>query len=203
VSTAEIVALPGDLIEPINMEYEAAESEGRSAVAHAVECGRKLLEAKAGLNHGHWEPWLAEHFAGTSETAAGYMRLAKSYPGTSPDLPESINAGYKALMVRSVGRPTPPPSSPAGTMQAALDAAGTADPLPVGRSLAHPSGLSDSEVRRWEGVSGRLGKIAERRDEACRSGLESGSVGRALNEAAQEARQVAIDLERLAAKFMG
>lgn len=68
----ELTILSGD----INREHRAAESKAREAIAHALEAGRLLAEAKTSVGHGGWAEWLAAHFEGSKRTAQVYMRLA-------------------------------------------------------------------------------------------------------------------------------
>jgi hypothetical protein len=49
-------------------------------VHHALEAGRLLLEAKAGLPHGAWLPWLQENCAFPERTARLYMKVARELP---------------------------------------------------------------------------------------------------------------------------
>ena len=54
----------------------------------ALEAGRQLIEAKALLPHGQWEPWLRDHVAISPRSARLYMQLARSGAeiGTVADL---------------------------------------------------------------------------------------------------------------------
>ena len=53
----------------------------QSAIAHARRAGGFLIEAKAGLGHGSWLSWLAEHCPTIAErTAQAYMRVARDWP---------------------------------------------------------------------------------------------------------------------------
>jgi hypothetical protein len=45
---------------------------------HAIEIGRKLIEAKADLQHGAWRPWLRTNFAWTEKTAQRRMQLTRA-----------------------------------------------------------------------------------------------------------------------------
>ena len=49
------------LADKINAEHEACRSAMRKGLEHALEAGRLLLEAKKGLPHGEWLPWLKEN----------------------------------------------------------------------------------------------------------------------------------------------
>jgi hypothetical protein len=48
----------GDIAGRINAAHDRASAAARSAIEHAIECGRLLTEAKAQLPHGLWLPWL-------------------------------------------------------------------------------------------------------------------------------------------------
>jgi hypothetical protein len=61
----------------IRAEHDAAQGAWRTAVEHAINCGRLLLEAKAQLSHGEWGRWLEENFPASRRTAQGYMQLAR------------------------------------------------------------------------------------------------------------------------------
>jgi hypothetical protein len=65
----------GKLAEQINNEHRACEEAVNSALAHAINAGELLSEAKKGLPHGSWAAWLAENFEGSGRTAQAYMRL--------------------------------------------------------------------------------------------------------------------------------
>jgi hypothetical protein len=64
------------LAADIRREHDLAQQSLTSAVDHAVRCGALLTEAKAGVAHGEWLPWLAENFPADVRTAQAYMRLA-------------------------------------------------------------------------------------------------------------------------------
>ena len=69
-----------DLAARINSEHRKAEECARSAVAHALNAGRLLIEAKAQVAHGTWLPWLDEHCKISERTAQAYMRVARELP---------------------------------------------------------------------------------------------------------------------------
>lgn len=58
----------------INAEHQACEGGVRDGVCHALEAGRLLTEAKAGMRHGEWLPWLEESFEGTDRIAQYYIK---------------------------------------------------------------------------------------------------------------------------------
>lgn len=73
-------ALP-DLAQRINEHHRAAEADARSALQHALEAGRLLVEAKKSqCQHGQWVAWLADHFDGSERTAQAYMRVSRHWP---------------------------------------------------------------------------------------------------------------------------
>ncbi len=72
---------PISLATEITREHEAACRAVRSGLAHARRAGDLLLEVKAGLEHGVWLPWLAEHCPTiAARTAQAYMRIAQRWP---------------------------------------------------------------------------------------------------------------------------
>jgi hypothetical protein len=68
-----------DLAARIRAEHEAASADFNSGLRHAMAAGELLLEAKAQLKHGDWQPWLNEHCQVAERTAQGYMRVARSF----------------------------------------------------------------------------------------------------------------------------
>ena len=71
-----LVALAAD----INGEHAAAFGKAREALQHARRAGELLIEAKVGLSHGEWLPWLRDHCEFSERTAQSYMRLASRWP---------------------------------------------------------------------------------------------------------------------------
>lgn len=69
-----------DLAARINEATSAAETSARAAVAHALAAGNLLLQAKAQVEHGDWEPWLLANCAVAPRTARAYMSLARRLP---------------------------------------------------------------------------------------------------------------------------
>ncbi len=67
------------LADRINAEHEACHASMQKGLEHALKAGTLLLEAKAGLPHGEWLPWLGKNCPDISErTAQRYMRLAEN-----------------------------------------------------------------------------------------------------------------------------
>ena len=69
------LALP-DLAQAIDREHQAAHQAARTALEHALECGRLLIQAKAAVPHGEWLPWLEANTSVSARQSQRYMRLA-------------------------------------------------------------------------------------------------------------------------------
>jgi hypothetical protein len=59
----------------IEAEHRAAIGAARTAIEHAFECGRLLIEAKEQVGHGGWLAWVEGHLSFGARQAAKYMRL--------------------------------------------------------------------------------------------------------------------------------
>ena len=75
---------PGDnrlpaLAAEIEAAHQAAYGAARTALEHAAECGRLLLEAKAAVGHGGWLPWLEANTSVSARQSQKYMRLAANW----------------------------------------------------------------------------------------------------------------------------
>lgn len=77
---ADKVVCFSTLAARINAEHVAARDTAQSALDHAAECGRLLIQAKAQIPHGEWEAWLTANFSGSPRTARAYMQLASRLP---------------------------------------------------------------------------------------------------------------------------
>jgi len=66
------------LAEAINREHDAAQAAARTAIEHAIEAGRLLIEAKDGSGHGEWLPWLEANTRVSVRQAQRYMRVARA-----------------------------------------------------------------------------------------------------------------------------
>ena len=51
----------------------------RQVLAASIEIGNRLCEAKALVNHGDWEEWLAQNVSYSQSTANNLMRISKEY----------------------------------------------------------------------------------------------------------------------------
>ncbi len=105
------------LADRINAEHEACHASMQKGLDHALKAGALLLEAKAGLPHGEWLPWLGENCPDISErTAQRYMRLAENRgeletkPATVADL--TIRAAEELLAVPHEIESDEPPMTP-------------------------------------------------------------------------------------------
>ena len=76
------------------------------AARDAIETGKLLIEAKAMLKHGEWEPWLRDNVAISPRTARRDMALARSglEPATVADLGMSAAAGSRVARIRRHAR---------------------------------------------------------------------------------------------------
>ena len=80
-----------DLAGRINTEHEACHASMQKGLEHALKAGALLLEAKAGLLHGEWLPWLGENCPDISErTAQNYTRLARQLPKLGPEKAQRV-----------------------------------------------------------------------------------------------------------------
>lgn len=67
----------------VNRPIEVIENEilffKHQASASMLEIGRRLIEAKAQLQHGEWKPWLEEKVEFSVRTAQRFMKIAEGY----------------------------------------------------------------------------------------------------------------------------
>jgi len=68
------------LAKKINTAHQQCESAARSAVQHALEAGKLLIQAKEQVPHGGWLPWLNENCECSERSARTYMRVARELP---------------------------------------------------------------------------------------------------------------------------
>ena len=64
----------------INEAHAKCERALWDSVQGAIRAGELLEEAKAGIEHGDWGAWVAEHCQFSLRTAQGYMRVARELP---------------------------------------------------------------------------------------------------------------------------
>ena len=78
----------------------------QKGLEHALKAGQLLLEAKKGLPHGEWLPWLRESCPDISErTAQNYMRLSREVSKLEPEKAQRVaDLSYRdAIRVVSQG----------------------------------------------------------------------------------------------------
>jgi hypothetical protein len=119
-----------DLAQAIEREHQAAHQAARTALEHALECGRLLIQAKAAVPHGGWLEWLEANTSVSARQSQRYMRLATAalegkYDATSH---LTIKGALKAL---AVPRDEPEPEGPA---------------VPLDEYLAKPRPLEPGEI---------------------------------------------------------
>jgi hypothetical protein len=150
----DLIALT-DLAETINTEYAAAQSDARSAVQHAIACGKALLEAKAKCKHGEWLPWLEANVKFSKDSANDYMRLAKKEH--APFL-ESAASIREALRLLDTEKQKPEPEQeqePKRITSAPKKKRRTEDSLAIDEQIRemHLQGLKPHEIAKKLGVT--------------------------------------------------
>lgn len=63
--------------QQIQSHHDAAHAAADSAIAHAKEAGRLLLEVKASLPHGEFTPWIEANLSVGARQAQRYMQAAQ------------------------------------------------------------------------------------------------------------------------------
>lgn len=103
----------------IDAEHSACAAALKAGLAHALEAGRLLLEAKAAVGHGGWSAWLAAHCAVSERTAQGYMRVAKHAAELGAGDPRRVAdlslRGALAMLAGPKAEPEPEAPTFAGT----------------------------------------------------------------------------------------
>ena len=61
-----------------NKVPEIGQARSRANREQAIETGRKLIQIRASLPHGHWLPWVQEQSGLSYGTVQRYMRMAKA-----------------------------------------------------------------------------------------------------------------------------
>jgi Protein of unknown function (DUF3102) len=90
----------------INAQCEQAEAAARSAIEHAWEAGKLLLEAKASVRHGEWRAWCESNLRVKYRQLAKYMQLHEGYKSALQCTFASIDEAVGALPKR-VSAPQP------------------------------------------------------------------------------------------------
>jgi len=79
-------------------------------VRKAIQCGEKLAEKKAALDHGEWLPWVEKHLTFNMNTAGTYMRLSANSQHVVNS--RSIREAVKLLAEPKEETPTEPATEP-------------------------------------------------------------------------------------------
>ena len=66
-----------ELARRIDAEHSAVATALQSALAHGINAGELLIEAKRQVQHGEWRPWLEANCSVPARTARHYMALAR------------------------------------------------------------------------------------------------------------------------------
>ena len=80
IGTGPAPVTPEEFAGLINTAHRAAADAAQSALLHAREAGRLLVEAKAAVGHGKWTGWLRDNVEFSERTARGYMHIAERWP---------------------------------------------------------------------------------------------------------------------------
>ena len=95
------------LAAEINAEHDAAENHARKAIDHARAAGEKLLQAKVGVAHGQWLPWLAANCPRLSiRRSQEYMRVAREWPALQAKYADSAHLTIDGALAL-LAEPTP------------------------------------------------------------------------------------------------
>lgn len=128
------------LAELANEAHENFRTSMRRAVAHALEAGQALLEAKDLCPDKGWAKWLAANFRPSASTARGYMRLATYWPQVGEDRQRVGGLSYNGVM---------------GLIKGLACADGRANP--ARRKLAAPAAPADGANARADGAGANHG----------------------------------------------
>jgi hypothetical protein len=108
-----------DLAQRIRAEHEAVIAAVKSGIQHAMAAGDLLIEVKAKVNHGEWQPWLKKHCAFSERTAQLYMRWAENHAAIEAKAQRVADLTLReAIKVISAPSRLSPPGSTAQTVAA-------------------------------------------------------------------------------------
>jgi transposase len=130
------------LASTANREHSLCEQASRSALAHAIQCGAALLQARAQVPDGEWLRWLAANFKGVQTTASDYMRLATYRDRLDPSMgmKEAVYSLSGLPAVSRTGRVGTAPEVREAAVAAVKDGAtltAVAEHFEVGLSTVH------------------------------------------------------------------
>jgi hypothetical protein len=108
-SAAQQIALPA-IAERINAEHQAAIGAARTAIGHAVECGKLLLQVKQEVGHGNWLNWVAANLSFGHRQAQKYLRLA-AYIERHPNAPTNSHLSIDGALA-AIAEPEQKPTRP-------------------------------------------------------------------------------------------
>jgi len=97
------------LVHRIESAHRATVGAARTAIEHAIECGRLLAEAKALMRHGEWLSWVRGNLTFGVRQAQKYMRLAEradALPNANSGAHLSINDAL-AVVAETIDPPAP------------------------------------------------------------------------------------------------
>lgn len=194
--TEIIKRVDGEVITEINRLHHLVESTYASTVEYAIECGRLLTAAKENVAHGEWLPWLAEHFDGSVNLAARYMRLALN----SEDVAHlgSIDSALKALATPRQPREPKVSDGQLHQLLPGLQAQQTPEPIIDATVVQEPPPILDAtQAGKWDTASASVDRAQGLLAEAATDGLAPPSVAAAVRDASLELRRGAKALEEL------
>ncbi len=98
-----------DLAGAINREHAAAAAAANTAIGHALNAGRLLLQVKAQLAHGEFLPWLRSNCTVKQRQARAYMRVARNWrrieSKTAPGADLTVKGALRLLSKNRGPRP--------------------------------------------------------------------------------------------------
>jgi hypothetical protein len=149
--------------DKINEQHRLAQSVADTAVDHAIECGRLLLEQQRLLGYGNFGAWIKANCAFSLATAGNYVRVARNPNalGKSRAIRQLYPSGQKRAR-KALPAPSDVQASAAAPPSAT--AAATGDDLNQAIALLKSAGTSDGRRRIAELVrTDRLVKLSRRR----------------------------------------
>jgi hypothetical protein len=110
-----VVSAPAlQMAERIEAAHQAAIGAARTAIEHAIECGKLLLEAKAQIGHGGWLAWVDANLSFGHRQAQKYTRLAEfstKVPNANSNSHLTID-GALAAIAEPAQKPSRPKAKP-------------------------------------------------------------------------------------------
>jgi hypothetical protein len=158
-----------DLAQAIEHEHQAAHQAAQTALAHALECGQLLLQAKAAVGHGGWLAWVEANLTFGPRQATNYMRLAREIPKLDDEDRKQVSdltmrdaVGQLALNARAIAR------LPEGKVAEVIDDAESAPlKLLLGRAEAQQqrrkSAGSEPDREKWTTIPWQAYTLADDR----------------------------------------